>query len=68
MKDYVIVGSFAVGVIIGFASLVALSGLVIWALWNALIPAIFGGPSITYVQGVLVGVAFSIFGSIFGRR
>ena len=59
-----------VGVLITavIAGIVALEGLIIWVLWNALVPSLFAGPSITYVQGVLVGVALSVFGSIFGRR
>ncbi len=62
----ILAGVFAV--VAGVAGLVALSGLIVWALWNALVPAIFDGPSITYVQGVLVSVALSVLGSVLGRR
>ena len=60
--------AIALGVIVVVVGLTALSGLIVWALWNALIPALFNGPSITYVQGVLVSVALTIVGSVFRRR
>ena len=54
----------AVVVIVG--GILALEGLVIWALWNALVPSLASGPSVTYVQGVLIGVALNIVGTLLG--
>lgn len=48
------------------AGVIAVEGLIIWALWNALVPPLAGGPSVTYVQGVLISVALSIVGGILG--
>ncbi len=67
MKTFIGIIAFALGAIAAFAGLTALSGLIVWVLWNALVPSLFDGPSITYVQGVLVGVALSVLGSVFGR-
>ena len=49
------------------AGMIAVEGLGIWVLWNALVPALAGRPSVTYVQGVLIGVALNIAGVILGR-
>ena len=39
--------------ILAFAALAAgLVGLVVMALWNALVPALFGGPAVSWVQGL----------------
>lgn len=49
------------------AGIIALEGLIIWVLWNALVPSLAGGPSVTYVQGVLIGVALNIVGAVIGN-
>ena len=46
------------------AAVIAVEGLIIWALWNALVPSLASGPSVTYAQGVLIGVALNIVGAI----
>ena len=58
----ILVGAFAtVAVVVG---LVALSGLIIWLLWNALVPALIaGGPTITYWQAILLSFVLSIISS-----
>ncbi len=58
----VLVGAVTIG------GLYALSGLIVWALWNALVPALVGGPAITYIQGVLLSVAMTVVGGVLGRR
>ena len=46
---------------------IALGGLVVWALWNALVPSLAGGPSVTYLQGVLISLALGVIGNLLGR-
>jgi uncharacterized membrane protein len=47
--------------------LVALvSGLVLQFLWNATIPSLFNGPTLTYWQGVFGVVLLRFVGSFFG--
>ena len=65
----VIVVARVVAVVAGLVGLVALSGLIIWLLWNALVPALIaGGPTITYWQGVLLSLVLSIVSSVFKGR
>ncbi len=53
-------------VIAGLIGLVMLSGLIIWLLWNALVPALIaGGPTITYWQAILISFVLSIVSSVF---
>ncbi len=48
------------------AGLVALSSLIIWLLWNALVPALItNGPTISYFQAVLVNFVLVIFSGLF---
>lgn len=59
-----------VGMILVFAALatgaVALSALVIWVLWNALVPALItNGPTISYFQAVLVNFVLAIVSGLF---
>lgn len=71
MKSILLIIAIAAGVV-GVAALVvgliALEGLIIWALWNALVPSLASGPNITYIQGILIGIALSVLGTIFGKR
>ena len=55
MKSKRVARKFAVSLVI-FLSLVAVLGVVVMLLWNALVPEIFGGPTLNYWQaaGVLL--------------
>jgi hypothetical protein len=37
---------------IGFAALIGVAGIVVMSLWNWLIPALFGGPSLHFWQAI----------------
>lgn len=39
-------------VIAAFASLIG--GILVWLLWNAVVPAVFGLPALTYIQAFLL--------------
>lgn len=43
------------------------SGLIIWALWNFLVPSLFHGPAITYWQGLAISITLSIIGGVFSK-
>lgn len=45
-----------------------LGGLIVYLLWNALVPVLFGGVVITYWTAVLIGLALGFIGSIFTVR
>lgn len=48
-----IVTSFLIGIaLIAVGSL--LTGLIVWMIWNAIIPVIFGLPTLTYFQAFLL--------------
>ncbi len=68
MKNALKIAAIGVGVVALVVGLVALGGLIVWALWNALVPPLVNGPSITFVQGVLINVALGVVGAVFGRR
>jgi len=55
MKSKRVAGKFAVNLVI-FVSLVAVLGVFVMLLWNALVPELFGGPTLNYWQaaGVLL--------------
>jgi hypothetical protein len=55
MKSKRVAKKFAVNLVI-FLSLIAVLGVFVMLLWNALVPELFGGPALTYWQaaGVLL--------------
>ena len=54
--------------IAGFAAFVAIGGLVVRALWNALLPELFGFPEVTFWQALgLLALGRILFGG-FGFR
>ncbi|HTS76699.1 MAG TPA: hypothetical protein VMG40_10875 [Bryobacteraceae bacterium] len=55
---------FAPFAIVGIAALIAIGGAIVMGLWNALLPPLFGWPTVTFWQalGILV-LARILFGS-----
>ena len=57
----------AVALFIGFIVFIALGGLVVWWLWNWLMPELFGMPQLTFWQALgLLALSRILFGG-FGR-
>lgn len=59
----IVVVAAVVAVLVG---ILALQGLIVWALWNALVPSLAGGPSVTFIQGVLLGMVLDIVSAVLG--
>lgn len=65
MKDIAAIIGLGVIIVVLVVGGVALSSLIIWLLWNALVPALItNGPTISYFQAVLVNFALAIFSGL----
>ena len=60
-----VIALLVIGLIVGGF---ALTSLLVWLLWNAVVHGICGGPSISFVSGILVTLALSIVGGFFKGR
>ena len=58
-----------VGIIVLFLLIVVgaflLNGLIVMLLWNALVPSLLDGPTITFWTGLLIGAALWFVGAFF---
>jgi hypothetical protein len=61
MKAIKFIGFGIVGTL-GLTALVALTGLVVMLLWNALLPSLFGLAAITFWQAVGLALLVKVFG------
>ncbi len=63
MKKVIRIGLMVIGGLIAATALAFLVGLLVQALWNALMPEIFGLPEVSYWQGVgLLVLGHLLFG------
>lgn len=40
-------------------------GAILWLLWNAVVPDVFGCPAVTYAQAVVLTILLGFVGSFF---
>jgi hypothetical protein len=50
----------AIGVLVAVVAAAAFTGLVDMLAWNFIVPTLFQGPTITFVQGVAVSLLLSV--------